>query len=196
MCICIYGIIYPIMAKTFLKEKARNRRADGESIKVIAEELGVSSSTVSLWCRDIELTKEQIERLERNSRDPFYGRRLDYAKKQQRLRRVQDDETKTEAQKLLGKITDRDKFIGGILLYWAEGFKKDNMVGFSNMDSKMISVILDWLINSLKIEKRRIKLRVVINGSHRYRIDEIHEYWSKVTKIPIYEFYKPTFHFL
>jgi DNA-binding transcriptional regulator YiaG len=38
------------------KEARRMRRAEGRSIKEIARLLGVSTSSVSLWVRDIELT--------------------------------------------------------------------------------------------------------------------------------------------
>jgi len=180
------------VAKSILKQKARLMRKDGDSVKSIALKLGVSSSTTSLWCRDIVLTKEQVKQLEKNSRDPLYGKRLDYAKQRQTRRIDQDKEIKVDAERMIGSITDRDKFIGGILLYWAEGFKKDNMVGFSNMDSSMISIFIDWLVNSLKVNKERIKLRIVINQSHKSRIDEIQNYWSKMTGVSVKEFYRPT----
>jgi DMSO/TMAO reductase YedYZ molybdopterin-dependent catalytic subunit len=47
------------------EEARRLRREDGLAVRVIAERLSVSKSSVSLWTRDIELTEEQHERLRR-----------------------------------------------------------------------------------------------------------------------------------
>ncbi|MCF7865381.1 MAG: helix-turn-helix domain-containing protein [Candidatus Pacebacteria bacterium] len=47
------------MAKFEQKMQARSLREKGMSIKSIAKQLGVSVSSVSLWCRDIILSKEQ-----------------------------------------------------------------------------------------------------------------------------------------
>lgn len=48
------------MAKSKEKNKALKLRQQGESIKKIAKKLKIAKSTISLWCRDIELTPEQI----------------------------------------------------------------------------------------------------------------------------------------
>ena len=53
------------MAKYHERIKARIMRKDGISIVTIAKELGVSKSATSLWCRDILLTSEQIEKLKK-----------------------------------------------------------------------------------------------------------------------------------
>lgn len=50
------------MAKSKEKNKALILRQNGESIKDIAKRLKISKSTVSLWCRDIKLTSEQIKK--------------------------------------------------------------------------------------------------------------------------------------
>jgi hypothetical protein len=47
------------------EEARRLRREDGLAVRVIAERLSVSKTSVSLWTRDIELTEEQHERLRR-----------------------------------------------------------------------------------------------------------------------------------
>jgi transposase len=50
--------------KTAERELARVlRREQGASIREIAKRIGVSTSSVSQWVRDIELTTEQHEQL-------------------------------------------------------------------------------------------------------------------------------------
>ena len=55
-------------AKLDEKERAIKLRKDGWSVRKIAETLDVSRGSVSLWVRDVELTKKQKEQLMPNSR--------------------------------------------------------------------------------------------------------------------------------
>jgi transposase-like protein len=52
------------------RERARELRRAGHSVKEICRELGVAKSSVSVWVRDIELTDEQLLALKRRS--PIY----------------------------------------------------------------------------------------------------------------------------
>jgi hypothetical protein len=167
-------------------------RSKGNSYKWIASKLGISSSTVSLWCADIKLSKELLELLEKRAHDPMYGQRWSYIQKIKRDKETRINESINTGMRLVGDLSIREKLLVGIALYWAEGFKKDEMVGFSNSDPLMIQFMLRWLVNSLKVDASRIRLRVVINVSHVYRTDRIVDYWSKLTKIPLTQFYKPT----
>lgn len=180
------------MAKLKLRMEARDLRKNGLGIKAIAGKLGVSSSTVSLWCRDIVLTPEQIVELAHRARDPNYGRRLVYAQKQreQRMRRIRElfEEGKSE----VGQLTQRELFVAGVALYWAEGFKKDNMVGFSNSDPKMILLFVRWL-QSLGISKSALKFRLGVNESFKDSVDTIQAFWESSLEVKKNQFQKPFF---
>jgi len=54
--------------KLILKQKGQKLRKNGWSIKAIEKRLKVSRSSVSLWVRDIKLTKEQLEKLYLNKK--------------------------------------------------------------------------------------------------------------------------------
>ena len=114
------------MSKSKLRIKARKLRSDGLGIKTIAHSLRVSSSTVSLWCRDIKLTHKQIAVLEKRSHDPFYGKRLMHVLKQQKIRELKTHKLIQRAIKHIGSLSQREMFTAGVALYWAEGFKKDS----------------------------------------------------------------------
>src|SRR3989344_6018333 len=79
------------MAKSQLRIQARKLRQDGLGIKTIAHKLGVSPSTVSLWCRDIILSSQQIQSLQANAHNPYYGKRGEYIRKQ---RQIKDEKVK------------------------------------------------------------------------------------------------------
>lgn len=181
------------MAKSLLKLEARKLRTQGLGIKTIAHQLKVSSSTVSIWSKDILLSPDQIATLERNSKDPLYGKRLEYSLKQRSAKEEKIKKIELEALNTIGKLSSREKLIVGIALYWAEGFKKDNLAGFANTDPEMVKFILSWIIQSLNIPTEQIKLRIGLNESHISRIQEVETYWSNVTGIPLSQFQKPFF---
>jgi orotate phosphoribosyltransferase-like protein len=49
------------------RERARELREQGHSIKAIAHELRIAQSTASAWVHDVALTPEQRRRLDRLS---------------------------------------------------------------------------------------------------------------------------------
>lgn len=181
------------MAKSKLRIEAREFRRKGLGIKTIANRLGVSSSTTSLWCRDIELTEEQMNQLARNAKDPYYGKRKEYL---QKIRDVQEKKIEHLLQKgisAIGVLNKRELFIAGVFLYWAEGFKKDKQVGFANADSEMVRFFIKWLEICCDIPKSRLKLRVGVNEQYRDKVEEIEKYWSEILKIQRTQFQKPFF---
>ena len=84
------------MSKYQLRILARDMRGKGESVKKIAQELGVSKSIVSLWVRDIILSVEQWEKLKQVSlKGAELGRmRSAFNQKQKRLNQVQESKEK------------------------------------------------------------------------------------------------------
>lgn len=181
------------MAKSLLRLKSREFRKKGLGIKTIAHKLDVSASTVSLWCRDVQLTPDQIEKLSQNARDPYYGGRAAHIAKQKKLREEKVKKLLDQGVKDVGGMNKRDWFMSGIALYWAEGFKKDNLVGFANSDPSMINFFVHWLAFSCGVGKERLKLRVGVNEQYRNRIGEIETFWSKTLAIPRNQFQKPFF---
>lgn len=181
------------MAKFQEKAKARGLRKRGLSIKLIAKNLKVSTSSVSTWCRDINLSDIQLEELERHARDPFYGKRLKYIQELMKQTNTKIDRLKKEGIKEIGKLSKRELFLVGVVLYWTEGFKKDSQAGFANSDPKMINLFLRWLFESCNYEPEDLIFRVTLNISHKYRIKEVEKFWSDSAKISIKSFRKPFF---
>lgn len=181
------------MAKSKLKISAKKLRFNGFGIKTIARKLGVSSSTVSLWCRDIQLTEAQFEELSRRARDPYYGARKDYILEKQASRL---SKTKRLLQEGINRVKDMKKgelFYAGVALYWAEGFKKDNLAGFSNSDPHMVKFFIRWLEQCCNIPHDRLKFRLGVNELYRNKVEIVENYWSKFLNIPVSQFQKPFF---
>lgn len=180
------------MAKSKLRQSAREFRKKGLGIKTIAHKLGVSTSSVSLWCRDIFLTPEQIQELERRSRDPRYGRRLAYTQSLRDAKNKKIALLLKEGEREMGNLTKRELFVAGVALYWAEGFKKDNLVGFSNSDPEMVLTFMKWL-RLCGVSKQRLKFRVGVNEAYRNAAGDIEQYWRNTLHVQKDQFQKPFF---
>jgi hypothetical protein len=165
-----------------MKEKAVKLRKQGFSYSEIREKVPVSKSTLSLWLRDITLTPKQKERLNlKMVANQHIGAQ---ANKQKRINRtsVIMDKAKSEIK----EIAERERWLMGIMLYWAEGSKQrphniGQRVSFNNSDPRMIKFYLSWLRKSLKITDDLFDFEIYIHENIRHKERKVIDYWSKVT---------------
>ncbi|EKE12994.1 MAG: hypothetical protein ACD_13C00107G0004 [uncultured bacterium] len=179
------------MSKSVQKVEARELRLKGKSIKKIAKKLGVSVGSVSIWCRDIELSLDQKKILDINARNPYYGGRGVYLRNLKKRTDLKAKKLEKAGVKEIGKLGKRELFLTGAALYWAEGFKKDSQVGLASLDSKMIKFFIKWLKVCFGYKDQDLMFRLTVNISHKYRISEIEKHWSEELKIPLSQFQKP-----
>ena len=177
------------MAKSSEKLVARNLRKEGKSLGEIAKKLSVSKSIVSLWCRDIILTPQQLEVLLKQKGSAM-GRWIG-AETNRKKKRECIEKNKKEAFTMLKKISDRDLLIAGLCLFWGEGSKTGSRFIFINSDPIMLKIMKSFLIDILKIDKNQIRATIQINSVHKSRIKEITSFWSKYLKIPLEHFGNP-----
>lgn len=178
------------MAKYQLRIEARKLRSKGVSVKEIAKKLGIARSTASVWVRDIILTVEQLETLQKASiKGAALGRlRSALLQKQRRLERI--EESRRYGIEAISSLTKRELLIAGLALYWGEGSKKGQEVEFCNSDPKMIKFLLLWLQKCFNVSIHEIKCCVGINEIHAERDQIVREYWSNATGIPLHQFRK------
>ncbi|WP_097870205.1 hypothetical protein [Streptomyces sp. rh34] len=123
-------------AKDDVRAKARELRLQGMTYDQIQVELGCSKSSISLWVRDLPKPVRQRTREESSA----IGRRGWEATLQRR-----DAERRAAKQKAadeIGIMTDRELFLLGVGLYWAEGskskpYRTQERVTFVNSDPGM-----------------------------------------------------------
>lgn len=171
------------------RDRARILRMKGMSLNEIIASLKVPKSTVRYWCRDIILSDSSKKRLIKKQK---IGGLI--AAEKLRARRI--EETKRlldEGIQEIGRFTQKELFLVGVALYWAEGYRKGNEeFGFTNSDPRMITLMIRWLQEICGISRTRIRLRVCINIAHKNRLGIIQRFWSKSTGIPLLQFSKPT----
>jgi transcriptional regulator with XRE-family HTH domain len=179
------------MAKSAAKQEARKLRKEGCSILDISKKLSVSKSSVSLWCRDIELSLVQIQRLHASMVAGSLPGRLLGSEAQKKKRIERQQEAIIEAQKEFSDLKNLPFFFLGLGLYWGEGDKKAH-IRFFNSDPEVIKVMIVWFQDILEAHQEDFMVYLNLNEAHKKRIPEIIEYWSFITGIPKNQFRKPS----
>lgn len=149
------------------KELAIELRVDKQlSLYEISEKLKISKSTASLWLREYPL-KDKHSRVQ-NGR--LKGTKL-HSSKCKEKRKVW-----REAGRLLAK-QNMPNHIAGCALYWAEGTKNKNRIGFTNADSNMILFFMNFLLQFFDVDKD--ELRICLNCYLEKESDQtlVEEYW-------------------
>jgi AcrR family transcriptional regulator len=149
------------------------REQDGLSLRDIAERLGVSKASVSLWVRDIELTAEQQAAL--LSQNPARNGQL----LGMRVRRERCRARRVAAQqhgRALARQGDPDH-IAGCMLYWAEGSKARNAAQLVNADPDLLTTFLAFLRSSYDVPDERVALSVNCFLGNGLSLDEIQRWW-------------------
>lgn len=186
--------IIPMKRKIVEYEKALVLRKTGKSLKQIAKLLNVSVSIVSVWCKQVELTSVQREKLKSRKVRIRHLRRLARQSHLEKVLRVKNLLKIAIAE--IKPLSDQELFLTGVALYWAEGFKsiKEGRLGFCNSDPRMIKFIIKWFEKALKVKREDFILRTEFNETHKERTEEIKSHWSKLTRISTKQFEKPFYH--
>ncbi|WP_051807838.1 hypothetical protein [Streptomyces sp. NRRL F-2664] len=166
-------------AKDALRTRARELRPQGLTYHRIQQELGCSKSSISLWVRD--LPKVDHRSPAEQGRDAAHRR---WALERPR-RQAARAEAIEAARREVGPLSDRDLFIAGVALYWAEGakskpYRRDETVAFINSDPGVIRVFLAWLA-LMDIPRERLKFRVMIHESAD--VEGAERYWADLVGV-------------
>lgn len=175
-------------AKDDLRERARELRQQGWTYNQIQAELGCSKSSVSLWVRDLPKPEPRCTPEEQRARMNAGLAQLYATREQER------QETKRAAAAAIGALSDRELFIAGVALYWAEGskdkpYRRTEVLQFINSDPNVIKLFLRWL-DLLKVERERLTIRVSIHESAD--VEAAETYWAGIADIDISAFSKAT----
>lgn len=108
----------------------------------------------------------------------------------ERLRAERDQarkETKQKAAESIGDLSERELFMAGVALYWAEGqkskpYQRRETVAFVNSDPAVIQVYLAWL-DLLDVPRERLRLRVMIHETAD--VEAAERYWAALTGIDV-----------
>lgn len=163
------------------------------SISKIASNLEVSKASASNWCRDIELSKEQKEALNKIKHRGSYIGRMKGAEVNRQKKLSSIKKSQEEAEKELSTVSKKELLILGVGLFWGEGSKSGSRFVFINSDPTMVRVMYIILLRVVGISKDRFSATVQINEIHRPRIDIVLNFWSSLLNLPLSQFGRPYF---
>ncbi|MFE4603929.1 hypothetical protein ACFRKE_24095 [Kitasatospora indigofera] len=140
-------------AKTEHRETARRLRAEGRTYDEIQAALGVSKSSISLWVRDLPKPPRKARAYSGTERQRAAAAR------RAETRNVRRSAAAAE----IGSLSERELFLVGAALYWAEGAKAkpDARVIFVNSDPSMIRFFEAWLdLVGVSKDRRRYSVQI------------------------------------
>lgn len=171
-----------------LKIKAQELRKLGYSYGEIQLKVKVSKDSLSRWCREIPLTDIQKERLLVNK---VLGQKKGsiIAADNKRAHRINHtNEIFKNAEKEIGKLNQRDRFIFGIALYAGEGNKSDGKAAFVNANPYYIKFMKYWFQEFCKVNNNEFRGSIWLHeGNNELKSKE---YWSKISGIPLTQLHK------
>ncbi|GAA3721519.1 hypothetical protein [Streptomyces tremellae] len=175
-------------ARDDLREQARALHSQGLTYDRIQQRLGCSKSSISLWVRDLPRPPR---------RDPGEQGLLTARKRWDRELPIRDEKrqrTREAALAEIGTMTDRELFMAGVALYWAEGSKdtayaRRERAVFINSDPGVITVHLAWL-DLLGIERDLLRFRLPMHETADVPGAEC--YWAELTRMDRSQFQRAT----
>ena len=170
------------------KELVQSLRRQGFSYREILQQIpfSLAKSTVSQWCKHIELTSEQLDRLDRLYRERYRNWLLG-PKSTQRRRADEIEVIRTKARTEVMELCENELWLAGLMLYWAEGNKTIG-VGLSNSDPKIVQFIMKWFREICEIPEHKFKAYLNIHSGQDDAA--IKSFWSGITNLPLSQFGK------
>ncbi|MBU4375939.1 MAG: hypothetical protein KKD29_00495 [Candidatus Omnitrophica bacterium] len=175
-----------------IKIKAMGLRRQGFSLSEIACRIDVPKNTIQGWVKNIKLTRGQKLRLAKKA-IACGNKGLQKALKRNRDKLAKWKENirqrAVKYSNISNKRSDLAKLVCGIL-YLCEGAKYPSTrhLVFGSTDPRMIKLFLNLLRNNFHVDENKFRCRIM----HRYdqNGDALEIYWSKLTGIPLRQFYK------
>ncbi len=169
------------------KQKAIYFRKQGLSINEIVQKVKVSKGSVSLWVRDVVLTKEQKNRLSKN------GRSVHSIEERRKSRlynqKKKDDIITLQAKNEINSISKNDLKLIGICLYLGEGGKtKKGMARIANSDPDVIKIMMRFFREVCLVPEE--KFRGHVHVFEHSNISKTEKYWSEISGIKVEQFFK------
>lgn len=164
------------------KERAIVLRKQGLSYGEILQEVSVSKASLSLWLQDIELSRKQRERLKKK----WEAARGRGAAKRHLMRMEEWKSIKEKAANEVDKLSIKQRWIIGTMLYWAEGAKEKEHgqstdIKFSNSDPRMLLIFQSWMNEFFNIGKDNLWYELYIHEKADWKSARL--FWVKALAI-------------
>ena len=163
-------------------ELGKDLRWHGLSYGEIMDLIPVKKSALATWCREVDLTQDQIEAIrERRAAKPGIPRDTQW----RRRREIQD--LREVAASLVPELVDDSFWVAGLVLYWAEGSKTRNKLSMANTDPRALRLFIKW-IRTYLMPNAQFRLALHLHEGNDEKAARDH--WSAILGMPGAVFHK------
>ena len=170
------------MSKENQKKLAVELRVSGQSYSEILNSIPVAKSTLSLWLREVGISKKFI--IKNTEKRLNAAKRGALKRKSERL--IRTELICKTAVNEIGKVDAKSFWVVGAALYWAEGNKQkeynvSSRVLFSNSDPEMINYFQKWLKYFCNVTAEELGYELYIHKNECLNLAVV--FWCKLLKI-------------
>jgi hypothetical protein len=167
------------------RQLAEALRRLGLSYGEIAEVVPISKSTLSIWCRDVTLSPEQIAAIAHRT-----GPRVGVHRDTQHRRRDEVLAIRAAARRCATALLQDPFFVAGVALYWGEGGKTKKVLAITNTDPRLLNLFIRWVRRFADSEAEFV-LSLHLHAANN--VDAAVAYWSEKLDLDCPSFTKPYF---
>ena len=161
------------------RERARALRARSWTLVEIADELGVSKSSVSTWVRGVDFVPRP-----RNRGHPAGAQHPLRIKKEAEI-----EHCRAEAAAWASELSARELTTFCLGLYAGEGAKTDGRISMANTNPALLRILLTWLRAEFDLDESRFRARLYLHEG--LDLEDAESFWSGALDIPRSQFTAP-----
>ena len=165
------------------KIKAIKLRKEGKTYSEILAEIPIAKSTLSDWLKSVQLAVPQKQRItEKRRKAALRGAQSRYQSRVSEVALL-----KNSGRIEVGRLSNRELWLIGTVLYWAEGSKQNNRspssgIMFANSDSRMIFVFLKWL-EQMKVPSSEVYFELYVHETRKSEAIAFKRWWVHELKL-------------
>lgn len=169
------------------RQDAFKLRLAGKSYGEIAKALDVSKGSLSLWFKNLKLTRTAKKLLEEKMKITREHGLFENNRRRTQAIKVENRQVRKTAANKIKPLSKYELLLIGAALYWAEGYNKQDNVGspnisFGNSAPDMIILFLRFLREVMQIPEEG--LRPIVQIHHNVKAESAINFWSRTSGIP------------
>ncbi len=170
------------------KEKAIELRKEGRSLKEISEILDVAKSSVSMWVRNVALSKAAKHILLSKIKT---GQFISAERKKIKTSNLNKSLQNSAAEEVTRiKLSPEFKKILCVMLFWCEGNKNyRDGIAFTNSDPKLAKLFVDLFSETFHVNRNEFSIRLHLHEYHNFTKQR--KFWSETLGISSRQFKRP-----
>ena len=174
--------IWESLSRWERSEVGRDLRRLGMSYGEIMMLIDVKKSTLATWCRDVELTQEQLLAIKERT-----GSRVGIPVDTNWRRREEITLLRQIAREQMPELALDPLWVAGLIMYWAEGAKTRNHVSMANTDPRVLRLFIMWVRTFLHPDAM-FTLHLHLHEGNRET--KAKDYWKSQTDLGDANFHK------